>query len=120
MTPKLLRNASTGKPQMNHGIIFTRFTLCPLPDSFSSFCFWRVPMNAKTKAVGIMAIVRVSLTIVAKSPAASEKPSNEISAAKAHGKGEDHHEKGHFSDREYRADRQRRAKKDYRYLQHSF
>ena len=72
MQPTLFKIANNRKPPMNQGIIFTRFTFRPLFAAFNSFCFIRVPIYAKTKTVGIMAIVLVSFTIVAKSPAISE------------------------------------------------
>ena len=71
--PTLFKIANNKNPPINHGIIFIRFTFCPLLTAFNSFCFMRVPMYAKTKTVGMIAIVLVSFTIVAKSPAISEK-----------------------------------------------
>ena len=72
--PMLLMMASAKNPQMNHGMTLTMLTYFPSGvAACSSFCFIRVPTKAKTRTVGMMAMVRVSFTIVAKSPAISEK-----------------------------------------------
>ena len=57
-------------------IVWLAFAACVLflePNIIISFCFMRVLMKANTRTVGMMAMVRVSFTMVAKSPAASEK-----------------------------------------------
>ena len=74
MTPTLHRMDIARKPRMNHGNTDFILTLTPWsPLCAAAFCFRRMLMAAKTSTVGMMASVRVSLTIVAKSPAASLK-----------------------------------------------
>ena len=74
MTPREHKIDIARKPRINHGKTDFMLTLTPwLPLCAASFCFRRMLMAAKTSTVGMMASVRVSLTIVAKSPAASLK-----------------------------------------------
>ena len=72
MAMALLRIAKARNPQINQGTIFTTFTFLPSV-CCSSFRLTRMPIQANTSTVGMMAMVRVSLTMVATSPAASEK-----------------------------------------------
>ena len=74
MTPTLHRMDIARKPRMNHGNTDFILTLTPwLPLCAAAFFLRCTLMAAKTSTVGMMASVRVSLTIVAKSPAASLK-----------------------------------------------
>ena len=49
---------------------------------------------------------------VAELPVQAEELADKIAAAKAHGKGKEHHEEGHFADREDRVDREGGTQKD--------
>ena len=60
ITPTLLRIASRRKPPINQGMILKRLTFLPSPEVFSSFCLMRVPTQANTNTVGMIAMVRVS------------------------------------------------------------
>lgn len=65
-------------PKMNHGKILVKLKLVLIsfssfPAFMASFLFKFIWIKAKVKTVGMIESVRVSLTIVAKSPAASEK-----------------------------------------------
>ena len=74
MTPTLHRMDIARKPRMNHGNTDFILTLTPWSPLCAAAFFLRCTlMAAKTSTVGMMASVRVSLTIVAKSPAASLK-----------------------------------------------
>ena len=60
------------KPRMNQGKIERMRTFTPSPGC-CCFCFTCRPMAANTSTAGMIASVRVSFTMVAKSPAASLK-----------------------------------------------
>ena len=61
------------KPRMNHGKTDFMLTFTLAPSLCASLRLSRRLMAAKTRTVGMMARVLVSLTMVAKSPAASLK-----------------------------------------------
>ena len=75
ITPKLLVIASAINPMINHGnsVHTLTFFAASLPTARLFFLIVCRLMNEKISTVGIMDSVRVSFTIVAKSPAASEK-----------------------------------------------
>lgn len=73
MSPRLVRPDMARKPRMNHGNTDLQFTLTAAPSAAASFFFTWTPIAANTNTDGMMASVRVSFTIVAKSPAASLK-----------------------------------------------
>ena len=61
------------KPRMNHGKTLFHLICTAPPDAAASFFFRCILTNENTTTVGMMASVRVSLTMVAKSPAPSLK-----------------------------------------------
>ena len=71
MRPRLVRPDMAKKPRMNHGKTDFMLTLTLAPSADASFFLSRRLMAAKTRTVGMIARVLVSLTMVAKSPAAS-------------------------------------------------
>ena len=70
ISPRLVSADMARKPRMNHGKIFERRTLTPGAFDCAFFLRW-IWIAANTRTAGMMARVRVSFTIVAKSPAAS-------------------------------------------------
>lgn len=72
MKPAVLMTVRAKKPKINQGITFVKENF-----AFSCLCssldFMWALIRAKTMTVGMMTRVRVSLTMVAKSPAPSEK-----------------------------------------------
>ena len=75
MKPRLFTPHRARKPRMNHGKTDFILTLTADGSPAASFFFTCMPMRAKISTVGIIASVRVSFTIVAKSPACSLKAS---------------------------------------------
>src|SRR5699024_6338564 len=76
ITPRLFNMAMPTNSKMNHGNKDVKETLfCSVCSVPVATCFWFTLnwIQLNTKTVGIMDKVRVNLTIVAKSPAASEK-----------------------------------------------
>ena len=74
ITPKLLITARARNPRINQGIILVspNFALTASPPAPAALRLMRAFMSANAITVGIIESVRVSFTIVAKSPAASE------------------------------------------------
>ena len=76
INPTLLQTATARNPAINQGNREIKLILActwpPEPLARASFLFMLTSMSANTITVGIMASVRVSFTMVAKSPAASE------------------------------------------------
>ena len=78
MEKMLATVAIAKKPKINHGkiLVSLKFALIPSPDSAFANASLRLMfswISANTTTVGMIASVRVSFTMVAKSPAASEK-----------------------------------------------
>ena len=73
MRPRLVSPDKARKPRMNHGKTDFMLTFTEASAPAASFFLSFRLMTAKTRTVGIMERVRVSLTMVAKSPAASLK-----------------------------------------------
>ena len=71
--PMLQRSDMARKPRMNHGKTDFMLTFAELFRAAASFFFRCMLITEKTSTVGMMARVLVSLTMVAKSPAASLK-----------------------------------------------
>ena len=72
ISPTLLKSARPRKPRINHGKSVSTLTRSPSTATFMRH-FSRTLMTEKINTVGMMDSVRVSLTMVAKSPAASLK-----------------------------------------------
>ena len=77
MNPRLFINARARNPKINHGNRDENFIFALIspfkPVAAASLRLRRTSINAKMITVGMMDNVRVSFTMVAKSPAASEK-----------------------------------------------
>lgn len=73
MYPRLFTPHRARKPRMNHGKTDFILTLTADGSPAASFFFTCMTMRAKISTVGMIASVRVSFTIVAKSPACSLK-----------------------------------------------